>query len=281
LGEGFGEHRPAVCDAVARRKFGHIALARHRGDAIHHRVGEARFFLDPCGECGIGQRGEIQNRAAQHIPVVLDVVAAERGEWFAACGPAAAIGFGDDADDAARIAWTCEVMGDQSVVAVEQFGRAVQGIAMLRHRRADDADVVAVDRIEQRGRTLAREDHPRDRADDRDLLVAAAALDQGVEPILCGQDIAHPAIGRHQSGADNAPVPRIRQQIHQRVGVACHMGAMKAAEAEMHDPRRDGCGIVSGTAHGRGKLGQDRARKRQGRHGFYPRIVAIKGRNRV
>ena len=74
-----------------------------------------------------------------------------------------------------------------------------------------------------------------DRADDAQLLAAAAADRQRVEPVLRRQRVAR--VGAAQRDADDAPVRLAGRQAV--VDIDGLMGAMEGADAEMHDARRN------------------------------------------
>ena len=47
LGEGFGHHRPRVCDPGALSNLAGQLGGSGRGDAVHHGIREPRVFVDP------------------------------------------------------------------------------------------------------------------------------------------------------------------------------------------------------------------------------------------
>ncbi len=75
------------------------------------------------------------------------------------------------------------------------------------------------------------------------------ALDERVEPVLRRQRFVHLAVGRQQTGADNAPAERVGAHLHQVVRVAGHMRAMKSAETQMNNAGRHTRQIVARHAY--------------------------------
>ena len=74
---------------------------------------------------------------------------------------------------------------------------------------------------------------------------------------------------------DDAPAEGVVAQAHQVVGVARHMGAMKAAQAEVHDPRGDAGRIEAGQPHWRAQAGEVGTIERDGLHDIPPDHQAI------
>ena len=193
--------------------------------------------LDPRRKRRIAQPRQGEHCRAQHVAVVLDVVAAQRREGRLLCLHAPAAGFHDDAD---RTAWRLrcrEVGADQCVIGVELPCSRIQAIAVLGDGQADDPDLRARDRVEQSGARIAGIDDLGDRADHRYGFVGAAAFHQRVEPILRQKAVRHAPVGRQQPGAGDAPVQRGRILLHQRVRVPRHVRPVEAAQAKMHDAR--------------------------------------------
>ena len=81
----------------------------------------------------------------------------------------------------------------------------------------------------------------------------------------------HAAVGGEQPGAGNAPDEGVGAAVHEIMGVAGHVGAVEAAEAEMDDAGADAGWVEFGARDGGRELreGLEAERKggRQRRHG--------------
>jgi hypothetical protein len=84
-------------------------------DAVHHGGGKTRLRFDPPGQGGVAQRGQRQHRRLQHLAVVLDVVAAQRGEGGPPARSAAPVRLYQHADRAARPLRFGEVSAHQRI----------------------------------------------------------------------------------------------------------------------------------------------------------------------
>ena len=175
MGEGFGEDRPAVDDADGVAEPGDVGIVGDGGDAVDHGAGEDGFGFDPAGEALVLQAlvlqalvlkiGEREDGVAEHVAVVLDVVAGEQGGGRALGVAAAAQGFDEDADGAGGLVGVGEVLLDQGVFGVEALGGAIEAVAVFGDGEADDANGIGVDGAQEVGGGLAGENHARERAD--------------------------------------------------------------------------------------------------------------------
>ena len=232
---------------------------------------------DPVSELRVAQGGEGQHRLAQDGAVVLDIVATEGGEGGRGGGAAAVIGFDDDADGAGWLLWTREVGPDQRMLRIELFGRAVEAVAVFGDGQADDADLRPGDGVHQGGAGIAGEHRFGERADDGHGFLGSVALDQRVEIVLRRQAVAHAAVGWQQPGAEDAPSEHVGALFHQVVGVSCHVGAVKAAQAEVNTPRRDAAEVKAGQPDRRSQERQIGSHERNGLHdGFSPEAKVVR-----
>jgi hypothetical protein len=118
----FADHRRAVAVTVAGLEVRDISGAGRGRDPIDHGSGKARMLGDPIGQPRVPQGRERQHRAAQHLAVALDVVAAHRREGGTAGDHPPPQGPDQHADGAARAGRRGEVAGDGGVIGIERLG---------------------------------------------------------------------------------------------------------------------------------------------------------------
>ena len=122
------------------------------------------------------------------------------------------------------------------MLRVEPAGCRIDHVAAFRDRERDDADCRIGERADQRG-AFGRRHEVDHRPGHRARLEALLLLDDGGEIVLAGEGLPHGFVERHDAGADDGPVV-VAAQVEQIVEIDAEMGAMKIADAEMHDARR-------------------------------------------
>ena len=247
LAERLVHHRRAVEAAGEGGEAVDVLGLGGRHDAVDHGGGKGAFGLDPVGEGGIDQAGELQRDAAHDAAVLRQVVAAEDGEGAVALGAATL----ERADEEARRRAGCvgvgEVVGDVRVSAVEASGRGLVAVALLGDGERDDADGGIGHGGEDDARILAGDEDVLHRLDDAGGLALRAELERGVGEVLGREEVA---LGRrHQADAEDAPVAA---GFRHRIGdVDRAVGAEEGAEAEVDDTEAT---AVGGTAAEAGRV---------------------------
>ena len=139
-----------------------------------------------------------------------------------------------------RQMWVRQVVGDIRMSGV-QAAAGCPEIGLLGDGQRDDANARIGQRGQHRAGVFRRHQQRANRADDAQLLFAAAADRQRVEPILRRQRIA--CVGAAQGDSDNTPIRLARCQAVVDIGGL--MGAMEGADAQMHDARGDLATIIA------------------------------------
>ena len=246
LQKRLAHHRPGIVDAVALEQLLTVGGAGHRGDAVDHGIGEADVAVDPAGQVVVLQVGEGQQGLAGDVAVVREVVAGHHGEGAAAGLAAAAQGFAEEAEHALRGLRVGQVVLDLRQVGAEFAGAVVDAVAAFSDGQRDDADVGFGKLGQQRFGAVLGQQHAVDRGDHADLGVGLVTqFKQGVEVVLRGQGIAHGAVFAAQAGAADGPVEAFAQ-VHQGVGVGGLVGAVEAADADVHDALAQLAWVVAG-----------------------------------
>ncbi len=138
LDEVLGKDWCLIVHTATRVEPRRIVRGDTRRDAIHHAAGEGDVGLDPGGELWIARARERQHAAADHLAIVLEVVAGQDGVR-ARPGGAATLQAGDDeAEHGAGCFGVGEIVGDVRRVEPELAGRLVQIVAALGDRQGDD-----------------------------------------------------------------------------------------------------------------------------------------------
>ncbi len=244
LAVGLADDRPLVFDAEPVPDLVPVGVGGHRGDAVHHGVGEADLALDPGGQAGITEPGEGGERAAGSIAVVLQVVTGHDRERGLAALPATAQRLGDQAERGPRDRAGLQVGEHVRVGRVELAGGVVDVVPALGDGQRDDAGRGRRHLLDDRLRVVRGEQVLHDRPDDPRFPGPVAVLeDQGVEAVLCVQDLLHPLVRWHDPDAADAPVVR-GALVHQAVVVHGLVRAMEAAHSDVDHTRRDQAAIV-------------------------------------
>src|SRR5262249_26982293 len=152
-------------------------------------------------------------------------------------------------------------------------GRGVDEVAAFRDGQRDDADLLAGERADDCRGIPDRQvvDH---RADDMGLAARLLLLDDRGQPILPREIAAHRDLFRPEAGADDREVAAL-PLVEKRVEIGRLVGAMKIADAEMDDPRREIAGAISGDGDGGTEPGQSSRRQGYG-HGSFLGVLARK-----
>ena len=164
-------------------------------------------------------------------------------------------GFDQQADHAAWSVRMVQVVTYVDVALVEQAAGGVAAIGLFGHSEADDRGRRCAKRIHQRRRLLRPHQHLADAADDGDTLLGAALV-QRIETVLRLQGIACVRTAQARRGDAPAQIPG-RQH---RISVDGLVGAVKGADAEMHDAASQRRTVVARADDAGGQ-------KRQGRVG--------------
>lgn len=190
---------------------------------------------DPVTECRILAQCEGGEHLFGNVAIGLDVVAAHHGEWRDATLASPPQGFGDEAEDGGRGRRAFDIPGDRRGVEVELAGDVMEVVTAFGDGQRNDARARRGHEFDDALGVVRRVKEVDDRTDHPCLIVAVRVLgDEGVEPVLGFERVAHPLIGRHHPDAADAPVQR-QSLIHQLVNVHRLVRAMKAAGAEMND----------------------------------------------
>ena len=238
LRERLAEHGPLIVDAEPAAELGAIGFGCLGRDPVDHAVGEPDVAGHPVGQLAIAQAGERGERALADVAVALDVVAGQDAEGGDAPLAAASQRFGHEPENGTRYGSGAQVGRDRLVRRIEFTGDGVEVVAAFGDGERHDPG-------RRRGHLLdggfgiaGREQVLDDRPDHAGLPGAIAVPeDQGVQAILGGQHIAHPAVGRLQ--ADTADALHRRAAIHQRVDVHRLVRAVKIADTDVHDSGRN------------------------------------------
>ena len=245
LGEGLGHDRPSVGQSERRGGAGPIGLRGGRHDAVHHGGGAAQLAREITAEIGVAEGREAREHAAQRPPVMGEVVAAERRERCEARGPSPPQGLHNEAGCGAGGLGIGEVVPYVWMRFVEFARGGPVAIALLGHGQRYDARVRRHHGVQQGFRILGRDDEARHAADDLQPLARGVPHRETIKAILRRQGIAR--VGVPQRRAQNAPAPVTRAEHGVRIDGL--MGAVKRADAEMHDSGRDSRAIVGRADH--------------------------------
>ena len=249
LGIGLADDRPLVLDAEPVPDLGPVGVGGHRGDAVHHGVGEAHLTLDPGGQVGVPEPGEGGERAAGPIAVALQVVAGHDGERGLAALPATAQRLSDQSERGPRDRAGRQVGEHVRVGRVELAGGVVDVVPALGDGQRDDPGRWRRHLLDDRLRVVRCEQVLHDRPDDPRFPGPVAVLeDQRVQAVLGVKDLLHPLVRRHDPDAADAPVER-GALVHQAVVVHRLVGAMEPAHSDVDDTRRDQAAVVGRQRH--------------------------------
>lgn len=112
-------------------------------------------------------------------------------------------------------------------------GQVIDGVATLGDGHRHDLGIRAGDSIDDGVRIRMTVDIFDDAANDLHLGLRGAAIDQAVEGVLSSEGIPHCGITSEDTAPNNAPSRCAR--LAQFVDVGGEMGAMKAADPDVHD----------------------------------------------
>ena len=193
-------------------------------DAVNHAVGESDVRLDPAGKVRCHEAGEAEHCLPGHVTVFGKVVAGKDGEGGKALVLAQAEGGNQDAEDRLRIARVCRVMDDFRMGRVKAAGLGVDVVAAFGDGQRDDPDVRPDEDCDQAGRVGFREiDHG---AGNAGIQPARVQFDNGCQPVLRCQPLAHGRIIGLDAGADQTPVV-VEPLVEQPVQINRLMGPVK------------------------------------------------------
>ena len=258
--EAFAEHRPGVVDAELVGQQGLLAFRGGRGDAVHHAIGEGDRGLDPLGQFRVDQRGQTGDRIFGDVAIARNIVAAHYREGDNASLSTFDQTRQDQTERGFRRIEMSRVMRNVGMGWIECLAGRVDIVAALGNGQRDDAD----GRIRQpgnNGRAVAGRQIVDHGAGNVGSAMVGLLLDHGGEPVLPHQLLPHRLIGRAYAGAHQRPVVPLTQ-IEQRVEIDGLMGAMKIADAEMHN-----AGGETGAGIGRGDRSLDRWKRCSGKPG--------------
>ena len=213
------------------------------------------MLIDPVREGPIAHSRVADEGTAGDVAVALDVVTgADRERLLAGVSPSLQRG-GDQAEHGAGRVGGPDLGDDLGVARIELAGDPVDVVSALGDGEGDDLGSRVGDLGDDGVGVIGGVKVVDDGSDDADLLGAVGMpLQQRVEAILGPQHVAHPLVGRHHPDAADAPFVGLTRS-HQSVDVHGLVSAVKASDAEVHDPGGDGRAVVGtevGQASGRG-----------------------------
>ena len=140
LDEVLGEHRRAIVDAAARVEPGRVIGGHARRDAIHHAAGEGDVGLDPGCKIGIACGRERQHAAADHVAIVLEIVAGTSSPVYGPVPAARTISRPATMkpNTISRHVGNSEVVGNFRRIKPELAGLLVQIVAAFGDGQGDD-----------------------------------------------------------------------------------------------------------------------------------------------
>lgn len=153
---------------------------------------------------------------------------------------AAPEGLDQQAGHAAGPVGTGQIMGNIGIVGAQLPRGRIDPVALFGDGQRDDARAGCGEGREDPARFFGQDQALPEGSDDAVGLAFGPARDEGVEMVLRRQRIAHRGTA-HRDGGD-APRPLARGEAI--IGRDRLMGAVKGAEAQMHDPGPDGRAVV-------------------------------------
>ena len=169
----------------------------------------------------------------------------------AAGGAAGAEAGEDQAEDGLGRVGARRVGDDRRVVGVEGAGGGVDEVAALGDGQRDDAGG-GVDEAGHDRRVVHRRQELGHHAGDARRGGFGRLLDDGGQPVLAGEGVAHLHVVGGDAGADDRPVA-VAAGVHQPVEVDLEVGAVEVADAEVDDAGGEvGAGVASGGRRSRG-----------------------------
>ncbi|TKW53675.1 hypothetical protein CTA1_5501 [Colletotrichum tanaceti] len=239
LHKGLGDDGPGVLDAEGVGQRRDVLGRGARGDAVDHGVGEGALVGDPAGDGRVAEAGEGLEHVARDGAVLLHVVAGHDGEGPQPAGVAPGHGGVEEAKGAEGLVRVLEVVADVRVVGLQLVGVLVVVVAALGDGQGDDVGVL-VGHLGDDGLAVVGGVEERvDAADDGGGAALGGALDDGVEVVLGGEDVAHGGVVGPQADAADGPVA-LAVLLHQLVDVDGEVGAVEAADADVDDALLDG-----------------------------------------
>ena len=250
LPEFLAEHRPVVFDTPAIAQDRAFAVGGGGRDTVDHRIGESDVRPDPAREFRIGEFRNARDGVFANAAVAGNVVARHHGEGRDA-GGATALQAGDDQPE--RGPRRLEALGvgnDVGMGHVEPLRGRRNVVSAFGDRQRHDADVRTAERVQSR-RDVERFDEIDHRPGDADRRRMGFLLDDGRQPVLLGELVAHDGVVVPHAGADERPI-MVASGAEQVVEIDRLVRAVKVADAEMHDARAElGTPIVRDANPGR------------------------------
>ena len=244
--ELFAEHRPGIDDAEIGLERSALARPGRRSDAIDHAVGEGHRLAHPLRQLRIDQLGQPRHGVLRHVAVAGDVVAAHHRERLQAALPPQLQAEQDQPEHRLRSLGVGAVGDDVRVPGIEALRGRVDIVAAFGDGQRDDANARVGQRFADRGEVSHRQevDH---RAGDAGARFVCLLLHHRGQVVLPQELFSHVGIVGAHAGADQRPV-MVEPQVEQAVEIDRLVGAMKIADAEMHDTWRQRAALVAGHA---------------------------------
>ncbi len=188
---------------------------------------------DPAREFRIGEFGDAGDGVFADMAVAGNVVARHHGERRDA-GGAAALQAGDDQPERGFRRLDGPAVGDDvGMGRVEPLRGRRNIVSAFGDRQRHDADFRTRQHL-QRRRDVEGFDEIDHRPGDANRRRVGFLFDDGRQPILLGELLAHDDVVVFHAGADERPIV-VAPGAEQVVEIDRLMGAMKVADAEMHD----------------------------------------------
>ena len=203
--ELLAEDRPVVLDAPLFVEDRALPVSRRRRNAVDHPVWKSDIAADKGGKRGIGHLGEADDGVLGDVAVARKIVAGHDRIGRDAGGAPLLQAGGDEAEGRLRRVGRLAVGDDVGMGGIEMLRRGGDVIAAFGDGERDDADR----RINQRGEVggdVERLDEIDHRAGDMRRTGVGLLFDDGGEPVLRLELLAHSDVGLADAGADDRPV---------------------------------------------------------------------------
>ena len=245
LQKGFGLDHCLVFHTQTPAKCGNIVRRRRWHDPVHHRFGERAFRCDPVRQRRVMPPRQVQDRTAQPLPIMRQIVATDRGKGREPFLLAPRQGRNQIARRGLRSLQGHQISRDLGIPLNQASCGWIELVALLRHGQRDDMRIRRCQRRQQRFGVLWRDDYLADCADDLRPIRRTVAHQHGVEAVLRGHLVPHG--GRTQRCRDDAPAQITG--IERLFENGRLMRAMKCADAQMDDARPHRRAVIGRTPH--------------------------------
>lgn len=248
LHEGLSDDGPLVLDTKLLSQRLDVVGRGAGGDAVHHGVGEVPLLADPLCELRVAETGKGCEHVAGNGTVLLHVVAGQNGKGLQTSGMAPGQCGVEEAECADGRVFFGQIVLDVWMLGLELVSVLVVVVTALRDGEGNNVRVWVCHLGNYSFPVIGSKEEGVDAPNDIGKAALGGALNDRVQVVLGGQNVAHGGIVGSQTDTADGPILLV-VVLKELVNVDSQVSSVEATDSYVDDALLDVTSVISRDLH--------------------------------